>query len=116
MASTPTRTSSPTPASSQQPSRRDVVRGAVAVGAAAAAMSVPRLVHAAENNILKVGLIGCGNRGSGAALQALGADPNTKLYAMGDMFKDALDTHLLSLKQSPHKDQVDVPPERQFAG
>jgi predicted dehydrogenase len=116
MASTPTRPGNTTPASSQQPSRRDVVRGAVAVGAAAAAMSVPKLVHAAENNVLKVGLIGCGGRGTGAAAQALGADPNTKLYALGDMFKDKVEFSLANLLKSPRKSQVDVTPERQFAG
>src|SRR5258706_13919239 len=100
-----------------QPSRRDFVRGAAAVGAAAiAAGSMPRFVHAAENNTLKIGLVGCGGRGGGAAINALKADSNIKLIALGDMFKDKLDAGLLNLKGSPLKAQVDVPPQRQFTG
>ena len=43
-------------------------------------------VHAGERNELKVGLIGCGGRGNGAAVNTLSADPNTKLYAVADAF------------------------------
>jgi myo-inositol 2-dehydrogenase/D-chiro-inositol 1-dehydrogenase len=100
-----------------QPSRRDFVRGAAAVGAAAMAVgSMPSFVHAAENNTLKIGLVGCGGRGGGAAINALKADSNIKLVALADMFKDKLDAGLLGLKSSPLKAQVDVPPERQFTG
>ena len=42
------------------------------------------MAHVANNETLKVGLIGCGGRGTGAAANALRADPNVKLYAMGD--------------------------------
>ncbi len=45
-------------------------------------------VHAAENNTLKIGLIGCGGRGSGALQNALNADPNTELVAVGDAFRE----------------------------
>ena len=99
-----------------QPSRRDVVRGAAVAGAAVAAMSIPSFVHAASSDTLKVGLIGCGGRGTGAANNALNADSNIKLVAMGDMFKDKLETSLLGLRQSAHKDRVDVAPEHQFIG
>lgn len=59
-----------------------------ALGAAAASvlMSSAR-VHAAENNTLKVGLIGCGGRGRGAVVNTLNADPNTELVAVGDAFR-----------------------------
>src|SRR5262249_4643121 len=63
----------------------------------AAAVLAPS-VHAAGNDTLKIGLIGCGNRGTGAAGQALRADKNVKLVAMGDMFKDKLDDSLTNLK------------------
>lgn len=101
---------------SGQPTRRDLVRGAFAVGAAAAASSIPSFVHAAGSDVLKVGLIGCGGRGTGAANNALNADPNIKLVALGDMFQDKLETSLLGLRQSQHKDRVDISPEHQFTG
>ena len=43
---------------------------------------------------LKIGLIGCGGRGTGAAAQALNADPHVKLTAMGDAFADRLESSL----------------------
>ncbi|MGD9749315.1 MAG: twin-arginine translocation signal domain-containing protein [Verrucomicrobiales bacterium] len=46
---------------------------------------------------LKVGFIGCGGRGTGAASQALSADDNMELYAMADVFQDRIDTALGSL-------------------
>ena len=98
---------------SNKPSRRDVVRGAAALGAA---MAIPSFVHAAGNDTLKVGLIGCGGRGTGAANNALNADPNLKIIALGDMFPDKLETSLLGLHQSQHKDRVEVSKEHQFTG
>lgn len=77
------------------PSRREflkqsAVAGAVAAGSISSVMTAARNVHAAENNTLKVGLVGCGGRGSGAAVNAMNADPNVKLTAMADLFPDAL--------------------------
>ncbi len=72
---------------------------------------------AAGDDILRVGLIGCGGRGTGAASQALHADSNVKLVAMGDAFLDRLQTSLATLKEQ--KDmayKIDVPPERCFTG
>ena len=64
---------------------------------------------------LKVGLIGCGGRGSGAASQALNADPNVVLTAMGDAFEDQLQKSLQSL-QTSCGDKVKVTPDRCFVG
>ena len=59
-------------------------------------------------NVLKVGLIGCGGRGSGAAAQALTADPDVILTAMGDVFMDRLEESYKSLIEvAPQKVQVD---------
>jgi predicted dehydrogenase len=63
---------------------------AAAVGAALASYAIPQGVYAKGSETLKVGLIGCGGRGSGAAVQALTADENAELVSMGDMFEDAL--------------------------
>src|SRR3954471_10973904 len=101
------------------PSRRDFMKTstAVAVGAAlAATYATNRGVYAAENNTLKVGLIGCGGRGGGAAVQALNADPNTELVAIGDMFKDRADKKLAELTADPVGNRVKVKPDKVFAG
>ena len=64
---------------------------------------------------LKLGLVGCGGRGAGAASQALTADYNTKLVAVADLFPDKLAVGLKNL-QAQHPDRVEVPPDRQFVG
>jgi predicted dehydrogenase len=71
----------------------------------------------APASLLRVGLIGCGGRGTGAAAQALAADPNTKLVAVSDGFEDRIETSLASLrKQDGLADRIDVPRSRQFPG
>jgi len=64
---------------------------------------------------IKVGLIGCGGRGTGAANQALNADPNVELVAMADIFQDQIENSLTVLGQI-HSDKMNVPQERQFVG
>lgn len=64
---------------------------------------------------IKVGLIGCGGRGTGAANQALNADPNVELVAMADIFPDQIENSLTVLGQI-HSDKLNVPEERQFVG
>jgi predicted dehydrogenase len=82
--------------------------------AAVAALSASRFAFAQSSDTLKIALIGCGGRGSGAANQALNV-PGTKLVAVADAFKDRLDGALNSLKQA-HPNSVDVPADRQFVG
>lgn len=97
--------------------RRDFLAGASL--ASAALLSNLPMVHAAvgSTDTLKVGLVGCGGRGTGAAAQALNADPNVKLFAMGDMFKDRLESALNGLKNDEKfSKKIDVPAERQFLG
>lgn len=68
---------------------------------------------------LKVGLIGCGGRGTGAAVQALRADPNTVLVAMADVFSDRLESSLAGITQEMGDQaaaRVQVPPERRHLG
>ena len=84
---------------------------------ATVAAAVPFTVHAAGNDDIKIGLIGCGGRGTGAAAQALQADKAIKLVAMGDMFADRLEKSRKTLLKVPEIDgKVDVPRERQFVG
>ena len=86
-------------------------------GALAAHLSFPEKTFAENSDTLKVGLIGCGGRGSGAAAQALSADPNVVLTAMGDAFEDRLKSSLDNLKKNgKFGDRVKVTPETSFVG
>ena len=101
-------------------SRRDFLTTSAAAVAGAALVTLPGAVanaHAAGSDVLKIGLIGCGDRGTGAATQALNADPNTKLVAMGDLFKDHLDAKFKVLKDDEKVGaRVEVKPENRFVG
>ena len=61
-------------------------------------MGQPGFLRAADLSTakIKIGFIGCGGRGTGAASQALQADSNVELWAMGDAFRDKIDTSLQS--------------------
>jgi predicted dehydrogenase len=66
---------------------------------------------------LRVGLIGCGGRGTGAAAQALAADGNVKLVALGDAFADRLQSSLETLQaQENIAQKIQVPEEKRFVG
>ncbi len=102
-------------------SRRQFIGTSLSTAAAvvgAGTIVFPSPVHAAGgDDVLRVGLIGCGGRGAGAARQALEADERVKLVAMGDAFEDRLQLSLKSLsavKEIAHK--IDVPREQQFVG
>lgn len=99
-------------------SRRDVLKlaGMALAGSAFPAIITPGRTYAGTNSeTLKVGLIGCGGRGSGAAKQALSADPNVVLHAVGDVFRDKMDLSLESLSKV-HPDKVKVDEEHKFIG
>jgi len=94
--------------------RRDFLKTSAA---AAASLAIASNVHAGGNDLLKVGLIGCGGRGTGAASQALRADPNVKLWAMGDAFDDRLQQSLTTLQgEREIVGKIDVPAARRFVG
>lgn len=104
-------------ATSQPLSRREFVAcgGKLAASSALAGVALP-FVHAAEDNAIRLALIGCGGRGSGAAGDAF-ASPNgpVKMIAMADLFQNRLnDSHKALSEKYPS--QVDVPPERRFVG
>src|SRR5215472_14093591 len=98
-------------------SRRSFLKtsgAALAGGAIAARFGNLPAVYAAGSDEIRIGLIGCGERGTGAVENALNAAPGVKLVAMADAFKDRLDKSLTYLSQ--FKEKVDVAPERQFVG
>jgi myo-inositol 2-dehydrogenase / D-chiro-inositol 1-dehydrogenase len=84
-------------------------------GALASGLSIARSAYAAGDDTIKVALIGCGGRGTGAANNALGTKGNVKLIAMADAFEDRLEKSLKALK-GEKPERIDVPQERQFVG
>lgn len=94
-------------------SRRSFLCSSAAVGGAV--LAIHRSAHAAGSDTLKVGLVGCGDRGSGAAANAMNADRGVKLVAMADAFDDRLQGSLTRLKRLM-PDQVDVDRSRCFVG
>src|SRR3974377_231087 len=97
----------PTPTSSIAGSRRDFLKTSTIAAAAATGLGAFSNVHAAGSDTIKVGLVGCGGRGRGAAAQQMRSAPNIKLYAMGDMFQDNLD-HAKSNLSKKNSDKFDV--------
>ena len=104
------------PNQANQPSlaRRTFLQTA-AVGAAAAGTAMSRSLHAADvpgvhsgSDIIRVGLVGCGGRGSGAALDAMSTGPDVHIVAVGDLFEDSLTRSRKGLSaQKPEQFKVD---------
>ncbi|MBA6152798.1 Gfo/Idh/MocA family protein [Gelidibacter maritimus] len=102
-----------------QSSRRDFVKNTAIF---TAGMLLPTMEMAAMANVfndktLKLAIVGCGGRGTGAANQALKADENVVLVAMADAFEDQLNASLLSLqKEFEGSKKVNVPENHRYVG
>ncbi len=107
-------------------SRREFVKTAAALGAASAFVS-PSLARSRGSDALRVGVIGCGGRGTGAAIQAMHADPGSVLWAMGDLFPEAIEPCLDYVRSDLEEldaergtanigRKIQVPSERRFSG
>jgi predicted dehydrogenase len=97
--------------------RREFIKttSRIAAASALASVTIPN-VHAAGSDELRVALIGCGGRGTGAASNALATKSGPiKLVAMADVFQDRLNDSYENLKKQCG-DQVDVPQEHKFIG
>ena len=83
--------------------RRDFLKTSTVAASAAAigTLDLSRSAHAAGSDIIKVGMIGCGGRNSGAAAQALSADPGARLVAMCDIFRDRVEDKLRGDQGTP---------------
>ena len=98
-------------------SRRKFVK-ASSVLSSGVALSAPFIAKASPKNnseTLKIGLIGIGGRGSGAAAQAMTADDNVALTAIGDLFEDRIKLRSRILK-ARGRDKYQVTPETTFTG
>ncbi len=110
------------------PSRRDFLRqgSLLAGGLIAAPLMSNANYFSGSDNVIKIALIGCGGRGTGAATQALVSKQNVKLVAMADAFRDNLDACYKQLTSDEIADstngrgnlkgKIDVPEDRKFTG
>jgi len=97
-------------------SRREFLKiSGGAVAGAALAGAVTARAYAGESNTIKIALVGCGGRGTGAASEALHTKGPTKLVALADAFPQRLENSFQNLSKQLPK-QVEVPPERRFVG
>jgi predicted dehydrogenase len=97
-------------------SRRQFLQNSVLTGAAAyAATSLVRNAHAAGSDVIKIGLIGCGGRGSGAAANAMNAGKDVHLVAMCDLFGERIEDARPRLK-GMYPEQVTVADDHCFTG
>ncbi|MCS7272915.1 MAG: Gfo/Idh/MocA family oxidoreductase [Fimbriimonadales bacterium] len=96
--------------------RREFLKASagIAVSSALASLPIEAFAHAYGSDRIRVGLIGCGGRGTGAAIDIIDADPSVELYAMGDVFEDRLNASLQVLEQE-RKDRLNVG-NRKFVG
>jgi myo-inositol 2-dehydrogenase/D-chiro-inositol 1-dehydrogenase len=99
------------------PSRRDFLKTSTAT---TVGLGLLTNAHAAGSDTIKVGLVGCGGRGTGAAeniCEAAGTTYNVKLHALGDVFEDHLKNCRDSLRNNRHvRDKFDVSDDRCFVG
>ena len=100
------------------PTRRNFLQAsgaALGAGLLSGSSGIASGAFADGGETIRIGLIGCGGRGTGAAAQALATEGPVQLVAMADVFQSKMDGSYNGLKKK-HKDQVDVPPDRRHIG
>ena len=103
---------------SAETSRRKFIKSsstAVVGGVVAPYLGLRQSLSGQNAETIRVGIVGCGGRGSGAANQAMSADSNIRLTAMGDVFPHRLQGSLDALKRAAGE-KIDVAPDNQFIG
>lgn len=96
-------------------SRRDFIK---TTSAATLAAMIPTtgVMFASGSDKVRVGLIGCGGRGTGAAIDCINSSSNVVITAMGDLFQDRLESSLKRLTEKSKKENLSITPERCFSG
>ena len=94
--------------------RREFIKTTAAVSLAAAMPRLPE-AYASGSDTIRVGVVGCGGRGTGAAIDCLTSTPGVEVVAMYDLFLDRIVSSLTAIKEK-HPDKVKVTPERMFTG
>ena len=104
----------------KQTHRRDFIKttSLIAGGILAAPLLSKANYFSGASDVIKIALIGCGGRGTGAATQALSTKQNVQLVAMADAFKDRLDDSYNNLLEAlaDKKDRIQVKEENKFVG
>ncbi len=98
--------------------RREFIRkGSLLLAGTTALTYSPPAVHAAEDNTIRLALIGCGNRGAGAVANALNTSNQgpIKLFAMADLHESQIESKLVALGEK-YPDSIDVSDDRKFLG
>ena len=101
--------------------RQFVKTSALAMGGLMVSPALMAKAHSSVDDAIKIGLIGCGGRGTGAAVQALLSKQNVRLVAMADAFRDNLDKSFKQIKSEAEEndlpaDRIMVPEEHKFSG
>jgi len=96
-------------------SRRQMIKSAAVASAALMANLGSNFAHAAGSDLIRVGLIGCGGRGSGAAVDATSAAENVRVVALGDLFPNRLAEARKRFADRP-KERFDITDDRCFSG
>lgn len=97
--------------------RREFLRTTAGIGAAAMTPAMASAFARGRLSTVKVGLVGCGGRGTGAAVQALKADPGSMFWAMGDLSESRVSSCLGHVEEAvAEPEKIDVPDERKFVG
>ncbi len=96
-------------------SRREFLKQTTGALAGVSLGTIAAKSYAGEQNTIKIVLVGCGGRGTGAAANAMSTKGPTQLVAMADVFENRLANSLKNLSGS-FADQVKVPPDRRFLG
>ncbi|HRN58270.1 MAG TPA: Gfo/Idh/MocA family oxidoreductase, partial [Agriterribacter sp.] len=104
--------------SANQTTRRAFVKNSslLAGGLLAAPLLSKANYFSGADDTIKIALVGCGGRGTGAASQALSTKQNVKLVAMADAFQDRLDNSYKSISEEIDAKRIDVPQDRRFVG
>ncbi len=100
-------------------SRRDFCKNTALLsgGLLLPATSMKAMYNVFDNKKLKLAVVGCGGRGTGAVIQALNADDNVELVAMADAFEDRLDGSLTNIvKEMGETKKINVPKANRFVG
>ena len=103
------------------PTRRSFIKTTTLAGALAVSPTLSSRATSSVDDVIKIGLIGCGGRGTGAAVQALSTDQNVRLVAMADAFRDRLDDSYTNIEgqlldNGLAKDRLSVPDDQKFVG
>src|SRR5690606_32000028 len=96
--------------------RREFLKTSALLAGGALVGNLPFVgAHAGVDDSIKVAVVGCGGRGTGAAFNALGTGANIKIVALADVFRDRLDEAYSKLAER-HAAKINVPEERKFIG